>query len=189
MSLLISIPVVLCVALAAFTDIRENKIPNWLTLPSGLLALFLNFALSGIEGLIWSFLGIATGFSLLFLLYLWGGMGAGDVKLLSAVGAFVGPKLVFYTFIWMALIGGVLALTIILYKGALFQTIRNLRSLLFGWILRTSATETILTIRNQSLLKLPYGVAIALGAIMAVWLQNIPGVAFQSGSVRLIWLK
>jgi prepilin peptidase CpaA len=189
MSLLISIPVVLCVALAAFTDIRESKIPNWLTFSSALFALVLNFALSGIQGIVWSLLGIATGFSLLFLLYLWGGMGAGDVKLLSTVGAFVGPKLVFYTFIWMALIGGVLALTLIIYKRAFSQTLRNLKFLLFGWILRTSASETILTIRNQSLLKLPYGVAIALGAIMAVWLQNIPGVAFQSGSVRLIWLK
>ena len=189
MSLLISIPVVICVALAAFTDIRENKIPNWLTLSSALLALTLNFSLSGIQGLVWSFLGIGTGFSLLFLLYLWGGMGAGDVKLLSAVGAFVGPKLVFYTFIWMALIGGVLALTLIIYKRAFNQTLQNLKFLLFGWILRTSAAETNLTIRNQSLLKLPYGVAIALGAIVAVWLQNIPGVAFQGGSVRLIWLK
>ena len=116
-------------------------------------------------------------------------MGAGDVKLLSTVGAFVGPKLVFYTFIWMALVGGVLALMLIIYKRAFSQTLQNLRFLLFGWILRTSTTETIMTIRNQSLLKLPYGVAIALGAIMAVWLQNIPGVAFQSGSVRLIWFK
>jgi prepilin peptidase CpaA len=116
-------------------------------------------------------------------------MGAGDVKLLSTVGAFVGPKLVFYTFIWMALIGGVLALTLIIYRRAFQQTMRNLRFLLFGWILRTSPAETNVTIRNQSLLKLPYGVAIALGAIVAVWLQNIPGVIFQSGSVRLIWLK
>ena len=189
MSYLISIPVVICVVLAAFTDIRENKIPNWLTLSSALVALLLNLSLSGMEGLLWSFLGIFTGFSLLFLLYLWGGMGAGDVKLLSTVGAFVGPKLVFYTFIWMALIGGVLALTLIIYRRAFQQTMRNLRFLIFGWILRTSPAETNMTIRNQSLLKLPYGVAIALGAIMAVWLQNIPGVIFQSGSVRLIWLK
>jgi prepilin peptidase CpaA len=189
MSLLISIPVVLCVVLAAVTDIRENKIPNWLTLSSALIALLLNFLLSGIQGIVWSILGILTGFSLLFLLYLWGGMGAGDVKLLSTVGAFVGPKLVFYTFIWMALVGGVLAISLIIYKRAFSQTLENLRILLFGWILRTSTSETIMTIRNQSLLKLPYGVAIALGAIMAVWLQNIPGVAFQSGSVRLIWFK
>ena len=189
MSLFISIPVVICVAVAAFTDMRENKIPNWLTFSSVLLAMFLNFFLSRFQGLVWSFFGIATGFSLLFLLYLWGGMGAGDVKLLSAVGAFVGPKLVFYTFIWMALIGGVLALTLIIYKRAFYQTLQNLKFLLFGWILQTSTSEAVMTIRNQSLLKLPYGVAIALGAIMAVWLQNIPGVAFQNGSMRLIWMK
>ena len=70
MSLLISIPVVLCVVVAAVTDILHNKIPNWLTLSSALLALLLNFFLSGIHGLVWSILGIGTGFSLLFLLYL-----------------------------------------------------------------------------------------------------------------------
>ncbi|MFN8008929.1 MAG: prepilin peptidase [Terriglobia bacterium] len=189
MNLIVSIAVVACVAVAAFIDVRESRIPNWLTLSSASLAIVLNFLHLGIQGLVWSVLGIATGFSLLFLLYLLGGMGAGDVKLLGTVGAFVGPKLVFYTFIWMALIGGVMALILILYKRAFAQTLQNLKFLLLGWILRTSTSEATLTIRNQSLLKLPYGVAIALGAIMAVCFQNIPGVAFQSGSMRLIWMK
>jgi len=156
------------VLIAAILDVLTQKIPNWLTAPSALLAVILNSYLYG----------IVTGFLLLFFIYRLGGMGAGDVKLLCVAGAFLGPKLVFYSFIWMAFAGGVLALILIIYKRAFSQTFCNLKILLLGWILRTPAKEADLTIRNQALIKLPYGVAIAVGVLLAVWLKRIPSFGF-----------
>jgi prepilin peptidase CpaA len=175
---LLPLATIACVSAAAVIDVFTHKIPNWVTFPSALLGLLINFQMNGIQGLLSSGTGLMTGFLLLFVVYLLGGMGAGDVKLLCAVGALLGPKLVFYTFIWMALVGGALALVLIIYKNAFSQTFRNLKILLLGWVLRTANDEANLTIRNQSLIKLPYGVAIAAGAILAVCLKRIPSFGF-----------
>jgi prepilin peptidase CpaA len=165
---------VTCVLTAAIIDVFTHRIPNWLTFPSAFLGLFINFQVNGIQGLFLSGMGLIAGFFLLFVAYWLGGMGAGDVKLLCAVGAMLGPKLVFYTFIWMALTGGALAIALIIYKKAFSQTLCNLKTLLLGWALRTSNEEANITIRNQSLIKMPYGVAIAAGAILAVYFRRIP---------------
>jgi prepilin peptidase CpaA len=169
---------VICVIVAAVIDVRTQKIPNWLTLPFTLIGMLLNFFINGNQGLISSALGLLAGFLLLYFVYLLGGMGAGDVKLLGAVGALLGPRMVFYTFIWMALAGGALAFLFILYKRAFSQTFRNLKILLLGWVLGIADSEANITIKNQSLVKLPYGVAIALGTILAVWLKQIPSFGF-----------
>jgi|SRR5439155_2143196 len=167
-----------CVVVAAVIDVLTQKIPNWLTVPSALLGVILNFHLYGAKGLSSSITGLIIGFLLLFFVYRVGGMGAGDVKLLCVAGAFLGPKLVFYSFIWMALVGGILALILILYKKAFSQTFRNLKILLLDWILRTHNKDANLTIRNETSIKLPYGVAIAAGVILAVWLKRIPDFGF-----------
>jgi prepilin peptidase CpaA len=88
------------------------------------------------------------------------------------------PQMVFYSFIWMALVGGVLAILLIAYKKAFGQTLQNLKLLLMGWLLQAHTEDANLTIKNQALLKLPYGVAIALGTILAVFLRQIPQFGF-----------
>lgn len=170
--------VTVCVSFAAVIDVFTQKIPNWLTLPSMAVGLCLNCWFFGSTGLFSSAQGLLVGFGLLFLVYRLGGMGGGDVKLLAAVGAFVGPRMVFYSFIWMALVGGVLAILLIAYKKAFGQTLQNLKVLLMGWLLQTHSGDANLTIKNQALLKLPYGVAIALGTILAVFLRQIPRFGF-----------
>jgi prepilin peptidase CpaA len=181
------IGVIVLVVTAAAIDVRTRKIPNWLTLPACLVGIGLNFFHLGTTGLLSGLLGIVTGFSLLALVYLLGGMGAGDVKLLSAVGAFVGPCLVFYAFIWMALSGGVMAVALILAKKAVVKTGQNLKLLVTGWMLGSSGRHSNLTIQNQSLHKLTYGVAIATGTILAVLLQRLPSFQFQDGWIRFSW--
>ncbi len=167
-----------CVMTAAISDFHVRRIPNWLTLPSILLGLVLNGAFFGWSGLVLSLKGLGLGFLLLFFWYLLGGMGAGDVKLLSAVGAILGPRLVFFAFIWTAIAGGVIAVTVMISRKAVMQTFRNLKILIQSWVIAGSNSEANLTIRNQSLIKLPYGVAIAVGTSLAVWLQWIPGLEF-----------
>ncbi|MEW5979817.1 MAG: prepilin peptidase [Acidobacteriota bacterium] len=169
----LAVTLFVCVGLAALWDFRTRRIPNWITYPGMAAAVMLHLAAHGWPGVTHSLLGLATGFGLLFLVYLAGGMGAGDVKLLSAVGAFLGPSLVFASFLWTALVGGALAMLAILYKRAAVQTLRNLQQLLFGWMLKASQRDLNLTIQNNSLIKLPYGIAIALGTVLAVW-QGMP---------------
>jgi len=179
---------VICVSVAAVIDISTRRVPNWLTIPGICLGICINAYLSGAAGVKSSLLGVCTGFLLLFFVYLLGGMGAGDVKLLSAVGSFLGPTLVFYTFVWMALAGGVLAVFVLVYKKAFSQTLRNLRSVLWGWILRTHESDLDISLKNPSLLKLPYGVAIAIGTVLAVFIQRIPGLGMRDGNLNLfLW--
>jgi prepilin peptidase CpaA len=103
-------------AAAAAYDLRTKKIPNWLTFPAILLGLSLNVALGGALGLRDSLLGMATGVALLFAPFALGGMGAGDVKMLAAVGAFTNPSFVFRTFLYGSVAGGLIALAVIVLR-------------------------------------------------------------------------
>ena len=164
----------ICVSIAVVTDVRHHRIPNWLTIPMMLLGLILNGLFYGLDGFFMSLKGLALGFALLFFVYLLGGMGGGDVKLLAAVGALLGPRMVFIAFIWTALVGGGMAIVVVISKKAFNRTFQNLRMLILSWVLGVSTEDANFTIRNPSLAKLPYGVAIALGTALAVWLQRIP---------------
>jgi prepilin peptidase CpaA len=174
-------------ASASVYDLRTRRIPNWLTFPGTLAGLSLNWWVGGYDGLLASFFGLSTGFFLLFFFYLLGGMGGGDVKLLALVGSFLGPRLAFYAFVWMALSGGILAVGSLIYKRAFSQTARNLKSLLLGWILRTGQSANQVHLQNPSLIKLPYGVAIATGTVLAVYFQGLPGIILQGGSIHFTW--
>src|SRR5262249_11682462 len=139
MNPLVSSSLVVCVGMAAAIDIRDRRIPNWLSLSGVVGGVSLNSFTGGLDGLVLSLTGVVAGFLLLFFAYLLWGMGAGDVKLLAAVGAFLGPKLVFCAFIWMALCGGVLAILFVLWRRAVRQTFANLKSLIGGWIYGTGS--------------------------------------------------
>ncbi|SRR5258706_11647620 len=184
MNSVVTFGLVACVGLAAAIDVRQRRIPNWLSLSGLLCGICLKSIFEGKEGFILSLLGIGTGFFLLFFGYLLGGIGAGDVKLLAAVGAFLGPKLVFCAFIWMALSGGVLALLFVAWKGAFRQTLVNLISLFQGWVYGTGSS---IDLKNPSLLKLPRALSIALGAIVAAFFQKLPGLGFQNGGIQVIF--
>ena len=166
---------VLLVLMAVFFDLRYQKIPNWMTFPFILTGIASSWFFSGSSGLKFSLFGLITGFFLLFFFFLLGGMGAGDVKLLSAVGSLLGPRLVFYAFVWTALTGGILAVGLIIYKKAFRQTFFNIGSLLHAWLVGFGMNSiSDFTIHNRSLIKLPYAVPIAIGTILAVWLREFP---------------
>ena len=83
-------------------DLRERRIPNWLTLSSMFAGMAYHAATGGLQGLIFSIQGLALGFTLLILFYAAGGMGAGDVKLMGAVGSILGPMNVIIAFLYSA---------------------------------------------------------------------------------------
>jgi prepilin peptidase CpaA len=165
---------VLLVSIAAIYDLRFRRIPNWLVLTGLLLGLGLNaflFAWSGVRS---SLLGIALAFLIYFPLYLLRGMGAGDVKLMAAVGAMVGPANWFGIFIIASLLGGVVAVILLLARGRLRSTLWNIGFLLqrLGSFKAPYAREE-LDISSKKSIKLPHAIVIAGGAVVflaAAWM-------------------
>ncbi len=165
--------VLLCVLMiASIMDIRSNRIPNWLTFSAVILGLGLNFILGGVSGLLYSAAGLFTGVSLLILLYAFGGMGAGDVKLMGAVGAMIGPQMVLWAALYTALIGGIYAIVLMIIhprlKAKRAAVVQTLKGLIF---FRTFNYNK--PIETQNAPKLCYGVAIAIGTIAAVIIKSV----------------
>ena len=118
------IPLALTVWIA-WGDLRTRRIPNYLTLGTAVAGLGYNFMSHGLSGLADGFLGMLLGFACLILPYLWGGMGAGDVKALAALGAWLGPKLTVFLFCYMGITGGVIAVGYLVWQGSLWEKIKR----------------------------------------------------------------
>ena len=147
--------------LAAYTDLRWRRIPNWLTVSGFLLGLGLNAAVSGWGGLKSSLLGAGLGLLVLFPFVILRSLGAGDWKLAAAIGSFVGPGRLLDLLLASIFVAGAMAVALIIYKGRVRETIRNMKHLL-----RSLATFHMpgpeVSLDNPHSLKVPYGVALAL---------------------------
>lgn len=157
---------------AAVIDGWKLKVPNWLTFPLVIGGWVAGLAVGGWPGLGLSLVGTAVGLALLLPAYGVGGMGAGDVKLLAGVGAWIGPLdgglwHVFYAFCASATVGALLAIGMVVYRRSIrqhwdsfymllveFVTVRNPRSL-----------SELAAARKPSMLLLPYAIPLALGSI------------------------
>jgi len=96
------------VLVAAISDYRTRRLPNWLTVPACGAAIVLHTAVNGLTGLTFAMLGFATGFSILLVLWLIGGGGGGDVKLMGALGAWLGASLTVHVFLFTAALAALL---------------------------------------------------------------------------------
>ena len=105
--------------ISAMTDIKWKKIPNALTFPVMLIGLFAHGFMSGASGFLYSIEGLFLGLALLIVFYFMGMMGAGDVKLMGAVGSILGPAGVFKAFLFTAIVGGIYAMIVLAYHGQL----------------------------------------------------------------------
>lgn len=163
-------------AWAVSTDVQAHRIPNRLVL-TGLLggALFHGLAwmagqppLAGAQP--WACVsGALVGGALLLPLYLMRACGAGDVKLMAMVGAFVGPDVALSAALYTLVAGGVLALVLMTLRGAVGQTLANVRWLLTDWGVRASAGQGLrLAPLAHTAARLPYAVAIAAGTGVAL---------------------
>jgi prepilin peptidase CpaA len=158
-------------SISAIIDFRAQKIPNMITFPSMIIALLYHLLTHGIDGLIFSASGLATGIGLLIIPYILGGTGAGDVKLIGAVGAILGSKSVFAAFLLTALVGGVYAVFFILishkqFEGFFKKQLITLKLFIFAREFIPDPVE-----ENNKKPKLCYGVAIALGTFIYMGLD------------------
>jgi prepilin peptidase CpaA len=170
--LFILIILIIVLTIAAVSDIMFQKVPNWLTYPTMIGGIAYYTWMNGIEGFLSSVEGIGVGVVVLILPYLMGGMGAGDIKLMGAVGGLLGPKGVFTAFLFTAIIGGIYALIILALYGNLRDTFKRYGTMLKTFVL----TQTMIYIppsREEMKPRLCYGVAIALGTILSVFYGSI----------------
>jgi prepilin peptidase CpaA len=158
--------------IAVVTDIRSHRIYNWLTFPAIALGLLLNSLGTGLPGLFFALGGIGVA-SLSIVLFLLGAMGAGDVKLLGAVGALMGPHFTLWALLCTAILGGVLGVVYAVRKGALRHTIQN--AIVGGHLCATlHAPEELRGMALTSKVgKMPYAPAIALGVLSVVLLKSL----------------
>lgn len=158
-------------ALAAASDLHSRRIPNWLIVTGLTMALatqcWLHGAAQGYSS--WT-LGVMTGAGLFLPLWLLRGMGAGDVKLMAMVGAFVGPELAFEIVLLTCTIGGIWALAVVVFRRALKSAGTNMLTILLS---RGGQCGSLLETRKGAALpsvgSLPYGVAIALGTLSVMF--------------------
>ena len=158
----ISLPFIL--AFASYGEIRERRIPNWLTL--GAIALGLGAATieGGIAGLGDSALGLAIAGGLFLPFCLLGVVGGGDMKLMAAVGAIVGWPMVLRVLCDTCIAGGVISVAILAWNGVLLTTLANVFRIMVGMPRRQQG------LRNPPMV--PYALAITLGTLIAVFIQD-----------------
>lgn len=158
----------LCCLLACILDVKQRRIPNWLTGPALLAGLLLHLLSGG-----WSGLGSSLGALLIcgavfLLFYVAGGMGAGDVKLIAALGALLGVSDVVPLLAFTAIFGGALAVLMAMRHGRLRETVFNVGTILSHHSQRGLIPHPDLNVKNGATLRLPYAVAIAGGTCLTL---------------------
>lgn len=159
------IAVLVLVTIAAFFDIRSHRIPNWLTYPAWLLGAALAGLYFGWDGLVSSGLGFAVTFLPMFLMFMGGSIGGGDVKLMAAVGALLGFPAGLNALISSILVGGFFAAIILLWQGRLFPILKHAASTAWSRVYPPHIPVAAPPAQKDSF---PFGVAIALGTYLTV---------------------
>lgn len=168
---LMKIVVLLPLATAViYYDVRYRRIPNWLVLSALVAGLAINTAFTGFQGIVASLLGLALAFIPMFLMHIFGAMGAGDVKLFGAIGAVVGVSLVPLTFVVVVMLGGALAIFSMIRNRRVLSTmhgvLRIFVGLLPGWEMPRFAMPP------DRRYTVPYGVAIMLGSLITMVIRH-----------------
>jgi prepilin peptidase CpaA len=163
----VTVPVVVLALLATREDLRTRKIPNLLTAPAFLLGLAAHLAMGGPRGLLAALAAGLLAGAILLPGWLLKFMGAGDVKLMAAIGAWIGsPRLALYAALFSLVAGGIISLVAAARLGILSRTVRNAALLLprvvAGAGLSGAPVET-------SGVRVPKALAFLAGSLFALW--------------------
>jgi len=155
--------------LSCATDLHSRRIPNVLTFGAAIAGVIFhatwgNGALFSVEG--WAL--AAAAFIIPFAL---GGMGAGDVKLLGALGAWLGPGQAIWLALYTGIAGGVLSVVVAMYYGYLGQALSNVRLLLTHWSVCGIGRVDEISLEGSSGPRLAYALSIFAGLVLTIWLR------------------
>jgi prepilin peptidase CpaA len=151
---------------AAFVDYRSRKIPNWLTVPAFVAGVTLRTALFGWQGAKSALEGTGLALLLLLPLVLLRALGAGDWKLMGAVGAFLGPLMFLFVLLGSILVSGLMAVVEMARTKRVRETLHNMRVLVQGFFTFGLRANPKISLDNPELLKLPFGVAVAIATVV-----------------------
>lgn len=160
-------PTLIVLAVATFTDLRSRRIPNWLVLPFLPAGIAVSGWLYGMHGIGQSIAGAGVGLLIYGVLYWMGGMGAGDVKLCAAIGAWIGPDQLFIALVITAIAGGIMALCWAAYGGFLKDLFTGAGELIFDWKRHGMRRDPKMPPANPLRRKMPYVPAIAIGTLVS----------------------
>lgn len=170
-----SLALFLAVAIAVRQDLIEHRIPNVLTFGALGAGLLMQSVFNGLNGFLGALAGAGVGFACLMPLYLGKGTGAGDVKLMSAVGAFLGPVNAFLAAALALVFGAVLAVAIVIWRLVESRAAASGSPSGHDAAAGTSAAM-MSSVRKE---RFPYAVAIGLGAITTLWLKGTLDTLFH----------
>jgi len=161
----------LVASIACLWDLRCRRIPNTLTLGAAAAAVAFHVIVGGITGGLTGVAGWLVGVALLFAPFALGGMGGGDVKLVGALGAWVGPADAVWLALYTGIAGGVLAIMFAALRGYLPQAVRNSWSLLMFWRVMGLKPMPPLTLQSGSAPRLAFAAPILAGTVVTLWLH------------------
>ena len=158
--------------LAALLDWRSRRIPNWLTVPGLLSGVLIHALIGGWHGTLFALEGAGLALLILLPLVIMRALGAGDWKLMGAVGAFVGPVMFLFVLLGSIFASGIMAVVQVLRMGRVTETLRNMLTLVRGFFSFGLKKNPEISLDNPRLLKLPFGVAVAAATLVCFYAAN-----------------
>jgi prepilin peptidase CpaA len=147
--------VILLTAFAFFTDIRYRIIPNWLTVSSVLAGMIFHIITNGTDGFIFSICGLFLGLFMLFLMYVVGALGAGDVKLFAAFGAIAGMEFVMNSLVYALIYAGIIGCIILITQKKLISRMFWVLHIVFSLIIMKE-WKVFQSLPQKQLLRFPF---------------------------------
>jgi prepilin peptidase CpaA len=164
-----TISVLAIAALACVWDLKSARIPNWLTFTGAAAAILFHAVAPQGQGVGAALIGLLLGLAIFLPLFALRAMGAGDVKLLAALGAWIGWGPVFWVAMYASVAGGVLALIVMLARGHFWKGLQNIRTLLTFWMISGIKPLPSVSLDDPHAVRLPYAVPIAVGLMVTLW--------------------
>lgn len=160
--MLINIILIILLIICAYTDLIYRKIYNFVTFPAIILGIIINIIYYGIYGLKQSVIGVIVGTFFLFVFFLLGGIGAGDIKFLAAVGSLKGWEFVIIGGLYGAVVGGIIGIIMLLVKKRFVKSIKKI----YNFFVLLITLKTPVPIPSENSIFLPYGFFLSIGMLI-----------------------